>query len=257
MQGEHYFVSISEMNDPFDCNPVYEKSPAGEIYKFYKGLGRKYIVDSDKAKERLPNGKLGKKLLKEKMTVSFENIRRALPILHSHHERMRNEHRIVCFSENWDNPLMWAHYSNSHKGVVLNFELDPDAIAIAGDDPPLDIEYSDKRLQISTIDILTWMSRKSKKLTAAQRKQGDDAFLAYVLHKSNHWSYECEWRLQKPARCGNGYESSSCLSLKEVTLGARISREDETLVREIVGEKVHLSRCILDPNSFSLSKVAA
>jgi hypothetical protein len=30
---------------------------------------------------------------------------------------------IICFSENWQNPLMWAHYADSHRGIALGFDI--------------------------------------------------------------------------------------------------------------------------------------
>ena len=30
---------------------------------------------------------------------------------------------ILCFSENWNNPVMWAHYADRYKGVCLGFDV--------------------------------------------------------------------------------------------------------------------------------------
>lgn len=31
---------------------------------------------------------------------------------------------IVCFTDNWQNSVMWSHYANKHKGVCLGFDID-------------------------------------------------------------------------------------------------------------------------------------
>ncbi|EKE70188.1 DUF2971 domain-containing protein [Oceanibaculum indicum] len=30
---------------------------------------------------------------------------------------------VICMSKKWESPLMWAHYANSHKGIVLGFDV--------------------------------------------------------------------------------------------------------------------------------------
>src|SRR5258708_10893670 len=30
---------------------------------------------------------------------------------------------VLCFSANWKDPVLWAHYSNKHRGLCLGFEL--------------------------------------------------------------------------------------------------------------------------------------
>src|SRR6266853_3861048 len=30
---------------------------------------------------------------------------------------------VLCFSRSWSNPLLWAHYSDKHKGICLGFDV--------------------------------------------------------------------------------------------------------------------------------------
>ena len=30
---------------------------------------------------------------------------------------------LLCFSFKWSNPLLWAHYTDKHKGICLGFDL--------------------------------------------------------------------------------------------------------------------------------------
>ncbi|MGB8062265.1 MAG: DUF2971 domain-containing protein [Candidatus Sulfotelmatobacter sp.] len=34
---------------------------------------------------------------------------------------------LLCFSADWFDPLIWAHYSEKHKGMCLGFEIPPEA----------------------------------------------------------------------------------------------------------------------------------
>ena len=33
------------------------------------------------------------------------------------------EHGILCFSADWRDPVIWAHYSDKHRGLCLGFEI--------------------------------------------------------------------------------------------------------------------------------------
>ena len=33
------------------------------------------------------------------------------------------ERGLACFSSAWSNPVIWAHYSDNHKGLCLGFEV--------------------------------------------------------------------------------------------------------------------------------------
>jgi hypothetical protein len=30
---------------------------------------------------------------------------------------------LLCFSQNWTNPILWSHYADKHKGICLGFDL--------------------------------------------------------------------------------------------------------------------------------------
>ena len=34
-------------------------------------------------------------------------------------------HGMLCFSGDWSDPVIWAHYSDKHKGMCLSFEVPP------------------------------------------------------------------------------------------------------------------------------------
>ena len=48
-------------------------------------------------------------------------------IMRNHIESVKaNAHSsqgLLCFSSSWSNPLIWAHYSDRHKGLCLGFEI--------------------------------------------------------------------------------------------------------------------------------------
>ena len=36
-----------------------------------------------------------------------------------------DEFAIICMSANWQNPVVWSHYADAHKGIALGFWTDP------------------------------------------------------------------------------------------------------------------------------------
>src|SRR5689334_11048149 len=38
-------------------------------------------------------------------------------------EQLGRVNGLVCFSASWQNPVIWAHYSDQHRGLCLGFEV--------------------------------------------------------------------------------------------------------------------------------------
>ena len=53
-------------------------------------------------------------------SVGERKMRRALRILHAHWTR---ELGMICLTDNWHSPVMWAHYAEKHYGVCLGFDV--------------------------------------------------------------------------------------------------------------------------------------
>jgi Protein of unknown function (DUF2971) len=88
---------------------------------------------------------------------------------------------IFSLTETPDNLLMWAHYGDNHKGVVIGFdEAHPffqGSEVVAGLSRLSKVEYSQKR------PVLSVTTRDNPKV---------------FLRKSTEWAYEKEWRLIRP-----------------------------------------------------------
>lgn len=81
--------------------------------------------------------------------------------------QLSENHGIICFSKNWDNPVQWSHYADHHKGVCLVFEVDPSLVS--------KVEYSNHRIKAES--------------------EIDHAFMKKILTtKFSHWAYEQEYR---------------------------------------------------------------
>lgn len=113
---------------------------------------------------------------------------------------------LLCFSENWSNPVLWSHYADRHRGISLGFDV--------SNDLTLPVNYSKDRVEI--------------------RFEGNDpnnglseAFVDELLRtKYDHWIYEEERRVFVGLDEGtneNGlyfYPFDSFIKLREIVVGA-------------------------------------
>ncbi|WP_010252959.1 DUF2971 domain-containing protein [Treponema primitia] len=84
---------------------------------------------------------------------------------------INHNYRIGCFTETYDNPLMWSHYTNSHQGFCVAYKKS-------------EIEAS-----VSFLEQVAYA-------TAMPVVSGvtDTDVKTVLLTKSSHWDYEKEWR---------------------------------------------------------------
>lgn len=116
--------------------------------------------------------------------------------------------RLLCFSTDWQNPLMWSHYGDKHKGICLGFEVSNQFL--------LEVNYEVKRLEAHFEAI----KGNPSAITAELSRE-------LLTTKFQDWRYESEVRMfVKPAETftelGNDfYPFGDELQLKEVIIGPR------------------------------------
>jgi hypothetical protein len=54
---------------------------------------------------------------------------------------------LLCFSQDWHNPVLWAHYAESHKGLCLGFDVPDDSLQ--------SITYIEKPIKLTHLDYET------------------------------------------------------------------------------------------------------
>jgi len=95
--------------------------------------------------------------------------------------------RIFCLTEVVDDILMWSHYADNHRGALIRFRVVPDPACAFDDAQP--ISYS---AAVPTIAQTPeeWMDE----LAGVTVRPYGELFDRLALTKSQHWSYEREWR---------------------------------------------------------------
>lgn len=139
---------------------------------------------------------------------------------------------ILCLTRQPLNPLMWAHYADSHKGVVIGIDVTHDKFT--------SLETNILPIQFGNV-IYAKTQPITQYFTHTFPQTEIDNFIGFntdyleklqriFLYKSYHWAYEEEVRIVKHKRCSELTEVPEyniCTmelpegSVKEVHLGLR------------------------------------
>ena len=117
---------------------------------------------------------------------------------------------ILCFSADWNDPVVWAHYADKHYGICLGFEL-PDIACKA-------VKYVAEKLPFPT---------QPTKQTAED----------WLFVKFSNWQYEHEIRaaasLDQPEESLYYSDFNERLRLVEVILGTRCTQPKAAIERAL------------------------
>lgn len=109
---------------------------------------------------------------------------------------------LICFSDNWKNPVMWAHYANKHEGVCLGFDVHEDHLGY--------VQYTESRL-LNPIE--------------TPLKNALEFIDEMLYHKAQEWRYERELRaivlLDGPRLPMYHIPFGTAIQLREVVIGAK------------------------------------
>lgn len=141
---------------------------------------------------------------------------------------------ILCLSEPNDEPLLWSHYADGHTGVCLEFDATNSTPFFAN---AQEVKYAEDVPIINPFLEESILSMEKALLTKAQC-----------------WIYEREWRVVDYTN-GAGPRRFPRGSLRSVILGAQISPESETRVKEWAQTRtpaLPIKRSKLDPRAYKL-----
>ncbi|MFC1678046.1 DUF2971 domain-containing protein [Planctomycetota bacterium] len=162
---------ISQVNDPLECKPVFycpnDKAAMEEQWlRTFKRKGISPPADwKHKLNELYETGELRKKLEEGMWDVISELNQRSC---------------LLSVSKTANNPVMWAHYAETHKGAVIGIDFDKlfkmHRVNYSEDRPKINIlpEYTlEKALEIPRTKSFAWSYEKEFRMVF------DDASLMY------------------------------------------------------------------------------
>jgi hypothetical protein len=128
-------------------------------------------------------------------------------------DKLGRSRGLLCFSADWHEPVMWAHYGDKHRGICLGFEV-PEDTAKA-------VDYVSNRLPFPEVSPLT-----------------NDYAETMLFTKFASWNYEQEirmWASLEEEEDGLYFKDfDEKLRLVEVIVGAECTTPRSAIVRALV-----------------------
>lgn len=141
--------------------------------------------------------------------------------------------RMCCFSDTAMSPVMWAHYSDNHRGAVLQFESSDERDSVSLMAQP--VRYQQGRPSLPPA--ATW----ARALLGETEIDWDAYLHEYFYVKAAEWNYEREYRVSTHMNeAESGLFSDYVfhpLDLRGVVLGAAVSSDNEAILRALVHHK--------------------
>lgn len=167
---------------------------------------------------------------------------------------VQNQVGILCFSAKIDDPVIWSHYADSHRGIALGYEIGSDnpASAVEYPEPP----EAEKR-PVVNLDVIE-LNNQGDYLGALT-----DLVVEGFTTKAASWAYEQEYRqefLLTGSDCamkGTHYFRKYLVEkLQCVVLGARSRLTNQEINDSFRGRDfslaIQVKRAKVDPLSFKL-----
>ena len=237
------FSQPSVLNDPRDCRPhvVAPADPNATVEQMLQRALSRY--------PRPPNpdqvSYARQQLLRAYTTDVEQRIAESARVLRESMDRLG----VLSLTDTPDNAVMWAHYSDNHRGFVIEFDtayapLTPQEGETAWEGRPVPVIYQENRVQVAC----------------------DSASLALpdevVLVKTSAWQYEREWRVirersraSRTVGAGAGEVSLFGIDARAISalyVGADAPSATENRLRAIVAanpnlQHVRISRAEVSP----------
>jgi len=221
-----YFANPTSFNDPLDCQPSVESDSnkaklrlilaeqikrrvEAETLSSLEGAkvtGDNAILHAKKVAEQAARNELAH-IEYNATNPDYDNVEKAecwMLSFEIQSELLKQYDRgVCCFASTVDNPLLWSHYGDQHRGFCVGYNLDRKP------KPELHkIVYGGTRTVHTSLIAKALLERD----VISQKILDRDI----LLRKASPWRYEREWRL-----FGNRGLQDSPLALKDITFGLR------------------------------------
>lgn len=140
--------------------------------------------------------------------------------LRAYKKEMSQQFGLICFSEDWVNPLLWSHYADKHRGICLGFDVQEGflrRVSYVKDRPSLKLPLTKE-----AADLLLWT-------------------------KYRDWKYEEEWRgwLRLDEREDGHYfyhfdTQQTFMRLREVVVGPLCDTTEAEVIAALDGYLDHV-----------------
>lgn len=224
-----YCSNPNSFNDPWDCKPWYNTSLLDDEAEFQQHLD--FIREHANFEDEIINTLAGNRIL---LTETLDRLSAGMA---RDNDRC---FRIYCLTPDPINSLMWSHYADKHKGICLEYHTFNAVIGSAWK-----VEYNECFPTIKFYE-----------------KTIDPMF--HLLHKSNVWSYEHEYRViarepqdqsyydESPLCCREGVLKLPDGALKSIIVGCNANYEEIFDFIKSLDPTINVRRAIRSSNQYSL-----
>lgn len=171
--NELYFSCPDQFNDPFDCKTrfTFKNCNIHDVRRYFEHASKvhQYGLSDTEIKEMI------EKLVDEFNSGSAEFPKKMENVMDEILPETIKTLKVLCLSEVYDDILMWSHYTNGHRGIVLQFDTTALKEQFTG---------CKKVVYYPGFPTLSDFNERHEEL--------------FILSKSKHWEYEKEWRIIEP-----------------------------------------------------------
>lgn len=198
VKGTIYCARPIRLNDPFDCQVDIRKAVEHAI-SLLSGKKKQNLVKLSK-----PNG-------------LFDNIQNSIKTV-----------GVCSFSLVIEEPLLWSHYANGHKGLCLTYEIPFQSFF----EPSKTIEGAIIPVDYGENPLTEWLRENAPEMAKIDVNEFSNKLVAKVLSiKGKGWRYEKEARIICSRQ---GAFSIPKNYLKQVCFGMNADESDISLIRQLI-----------------------
>lgn len=214
-----WFATPASFNDPFDCGIYIDKNRMNESILDAMML---VLERSGKTVNDVPKSFFD---IKDSDLEAFEAYRDSV-------YQLSQKIGVLSLSSINNDILMWGHYANSHSGFCIEYE-----------------RCSDNLLGREAMPVV-YQSELPSLTSKSVSSRGGELDTLWIT-KSNHWSYECEWRVIIPD--GGKARKFPC-RIKSITFGLKMTEENRFTIRKILeGRGVTFKEAVVSDSTFSIN----
>jgi hypothetical protein len=153
-------------------------------------------------------------------------------------DELAERYGLLCFSAGWNDPVIWSHYSDNHRGLCLGFDVPPSR---QGEPQAKKVEYIDAPLPLP------------KNLLSMDEEQRRPIVDRMLYTKYRFWEYEKEIRVWTDLE-EEFFDFCDGLQLVEVIIGAASPLPTGEITRALGSsvEQVKVTRASPAHNAFEI-----
>ncbi|MFH6971810.1 DUF2971 domain-containing protein [Flavobacterium petrolei] len=169
-------------------------------------------------------------------------------------DQQLNEVGIFSLSETSNNPLMWAHYADSSRGIAIGFEVQEGA-KLSNSEHCLKVNYSNELPLFNRSGFLVEVGFYATGKNIQKISFNDPTLQLAISTKSTDWEYEKEWRYVEEKSGAYNFPGK----LKEIVFGVNCSIEIREKYKKLITENfdyiVNFYEITKIPNTNQLQKL--